>query len=116
MKSIFIITFFACIGLAVTVAIPMNIKGPAPDLDDPNCVVCFSAGNFIQGFKNSGDSKEEAKQQRNFICNLFNTDELMQICMSTYEEDVEYIYGVTDLRTVTEMCIDMNKCKAKPNI
>ncbi|XP_072384775.1 uncharacterized protein [Diabrotica undecimpunctata] len=116
MKPIFSVTLFVCIGIAVSVAIPTSRKAPIPDLDDPACTVCFTAGNFIQAFKNSGDSKEQAKQQINFVCELFINEELMEICMRSFEEDVDYIYGVTDLRTVTEMCIDMNKCKAKENI
>ncbi|XP_072384773.1 uncharacterized protein [Diabrotica undecimpunctata] len=117
MKPIFSVTLFVCIGIAVSVAIPMSKRAPVPDLDDPACTVCITAGEFIEQYKNFyGDSTEEAKRHKNFVCQLFLKNELMEICMRSYNEEVDYIYRVTDLRTVSEICIDMSKCKAKENI
>ncbi|XP_072397632.1 uncharacterized protein [Diabrotica undecimpunctata] len=109
MKSVFVVVFFACLGIALSATL-LNSE-PTPDPDNLVCGVCFMLGNLFRIFKEEGMSKEIVRPERDFVCDiLFGTDETKQICLDSFVEEVDIFYEV-DRATVRETCIKMKKCE-----
>ncbi|XP_028133853.1 uncharacterized protein LOC114329040 [Diabrotica virgifera virgifera] len=114
MKTVSVITFFVCIGLALSATLFNSENIPTPDRDEPSCEVCLLVVNFVKGYKNRGFSKNDIKQEKDHVCNLFLPD-LKEICLQSYEDDVDFVYAEDDDKTVAEMCLDMKQCTSKKN-
>ncbi|XP_072383879.1 uncharacterized protein [Diabrotica undecimpunctata] len=114
MKTISVITFFVCIGIALSATLLTSETSPTPDPDEQSCEVCLVVVNFIKGYKNRGFNKDEIKEEKDHVCNLFLPD-LKEICLQSYVGDVDYVYAEDDDKTVADMCLDMKQCNPKKN-